>query len=127
MKTTDCVSVYRDSWLNSDCTGGGVTSRHHKIRLFWECTREEAVDYCKEHGIDVDACLWLQPRELWGEDHSYARPLVHQPDKVGPMFGGNFIYTSDANFPKLYGLRTGSPIPVHDRYETQEEYDALSV
>lgn len=117
------VWVYR---AEGDCTNGGVTSRHNTVTLFWECTREEAVDYCKEHGIDVDACLWLQPRELWGEDHSYARPLVHQPGKVGPMFGGNFVYTCDGRLYKTGGMRTAQPIPVHDRYETPAEYDTLS-
>ena len=38
----------------------------------------------------------------------------------GPMFGGNFVYTSDSRFPGRY------PIPVHDRYETWEQYKLLS-
>ena len=38
---------------------------------------------------------------------------------VGPMFGGNFVYTSDSRFPNKY------PIPVHDRYETYEQYKLL--
>ena len=36
------------------------------------------------------------------------------------MFGGNFVYTSDSRFPSDY------PIPIHDRFETQEQYDQLS-
>lgn len=123
----ESVSVYRDSWLGSDCTNGGVTSRHHKMTLFWDCKREDAIAYCEENGMDVDACLWFEPRRLWNEDHSFARPLVHQSGKCGPMMGGNFVYTSGSHFPKLHGLTTGTPIPVHDRYETEEEYRALSI
>jgi len=126
MNKSTCVGVLRNSSIG-DCTGHGVTSRHDNVMLFWNCKREEAIAYCDEKGIDKDACLWLQERDLWGEDHSYARPLVHQPGKCGPMFGGNFIYTSDDNFPKLHGLRTNTPIAVHDRYETEREYAGLSV
>ncbi len=120
------VEVYRHkAW--GDCTNGGVSSRYDTMTLFWECEREEAIAYCEQNGMDTDACLWLEPRELWGEDHSYARPLEHQQGMCGPMMGGNFIYTCDGNFPKLHGLKTNSPIPVHDRYETREEYAELSM
>lgn len=33
---------------------------------------------------------------------------------------------SDPNYPKFTGLEVNVPIPIHDRYETQEEYDILS-
>ena len=41
-------------------------------------------------------------------------------DTVGPMFGGQFIFSSDARFP------SDQPIHVHDRFETPEQYDLLS-
>ena len=119
------VFVYRDSI--GDCTNHGVTSRHNQMTFFWECTQEQALEYCKEHSIDPDSALILVRRELWGEDHSYAAPLIRPANKLGPMFGGNFIYTSDDNFYKMCGLTTASPIAVHDRFETQAEYDALSI
>lgn len=108
-----------------DCTNGGVTSRHDRMMLLWECSRQEAVDYANEHGIDIDECLWLKPRDLWGKDHAIAVPLIHQTDKVGPMFGGNFVYTSDSRLYRMGGW-LHVPIAVHDRYETEEEYRVLS-
>jgi hypothetical protein len=58
--------------------------------------------------------------------HSRAVPL-RLPDnmekRIGPMMGGNFIYTSDSRFSRL---NNGCPIPIHDRYETQHEYDVLN-
>ena len=60
--------------------------------------------------------FFLVNRTLWEEDHSYAEPLV-KPEGMNQMFGGNFVYTSGDNFYKLGGLKTGSPIPVHDRFE----------
>lgn len=119
------VNVLRTAGMG-DCTNGGVTSRHDRMILFWDCEREEALDYANENGMDVDACLWLEPRVLWGHEHPLARPLIHQSGKCGPMMGGNFVYTSDSRMPLIEGW-LHAPIPVHDRYETQQEYDALSV
>lgn len=39
---------------------------------------------------------------------------------LGPMFGGQFIYSSDSRFP------SDQPIHIHDRFETQAQYDRLS-
>ena len=46
---------------------------------------------------------------------------VYPKGNVGYMFGGNFIHTSDSRIPNDY------PIPIHDRQETQEQYNHLSV
>ena len=43
---------------------------------------------------------------------------------VGPMFGGTFVGSSDSRFRKATGQR--GPIPLHDRYETTEEYERMS-
>lgn len=117
------VFIYRHA--NDDCTNNGVSSRHEMMTLFSNCKKDEVVKYCKENGIDTDSVLWLNPRILWGVDHFIAEPLFCPEDKIGPMFGGNFAYTSDSrlyNFGGEYHL----PIPIHDRFETQEEYDVLS-
>ena len=119
------VEVYRHRcW--GDCTNDGVTSRHNQMLLFWDCRREEAIDYCKDNAIDMDKCLWLMPRELWGHDHSVAVPLIHHSDKCGPMFGGHFVYSCDSRFPQIEGW-LHAPIAVHDRYETERECGSLSV
>ena len=64
-------------------------------------------------------------RTFGGRDTPYLHveqvsPSATTLHKVGPMFGGNFVYTSDSRFPSDY------PIPIHDRFETQEQYDQLS-
>ena len=119
------VSVLCDKDLG-DCTNHGVTSRHNKMTLFMECTKDEAIKYCQEKGIDLDSALYLNMRKLWGEDHPFAEPMVRPNDKIGPMFGGNFVYTSDSRQYKFGGIYH-LPIPVHDRFETQAEYNALSI
>lgn len=49
---------------------------------------------------------------------------------IGPMMGGCYIATSDGRFSdlveSLLGHRFYGAIPLHDRYETKEEYDLLS-
>lgn len=111
-----------------DCTNGGVTSRHNHLTLFYDCEKEDAVKFCEDNEIDPDTALWFNPRMLWGEFHPIAEPLIKPKGKIGGMFGGNFIYTSDSRFPSLYGAMNCAhyPIPVHDRFETQEEYDFYS-
>lgn len=121
------VSVFRDADLTSDCTNNGISARHNRIRVFWDCTREQAIKYCSENNIDTDDCGILIERNLWGEEHPYIEPLIKPKGKIGGMFGGNFVYTSNGIF--YSPLRSGCQvaIPIHDRYETQAEYNALSI
>ena len=116
------VFVYRCA-DRCDCTNGGVTSKYGSLELFWDCERDDALQYCKEHNINPEQSLLLVKRELWGEDHSYAEPLNKKPGKWY-MMGGNFVYTCDGRLYSIGGRTCASPIPVHDRYEEyQEQYD----
>ncbi len=96
------------------------------MTLFYGCTREEALQHCMDNGIDPDECLVLVERTQWGEQHNYAAPLMLQTGKVGPMFGGNFVYTSDWRLAEAMGTRCSCPVLVHDRYETTDEYATYS-
>lgn len=116
MKKT-LVHVYRSSL--GDCTGNGLTNNVNEGFLFWDCSREEAIEWCKREGRDITRHFIMKDRELWGKDHSYAEPLdIEYWGKGGnQMFGGNFIYTSNNNFYMFRGERIGRPIKVHDRFE----------
>ena len=111
------VFVYRNNL--GDCTGGGITSRVDNCTLFFDCSKEEALDYCKENHENPEDQLYLVKRQLWGEDHYFAEPLVKPADasQCVQQFGGNYIMTSDGRFPHQNGLVTAYPIPVHDRFE----------
>lgn len=111
------VFVHRNSL--GDCTCNGLSSKVTQGQLFWNCTREDAINYCEENMINPKYQFFLVNRTLWGEDHSYVEPLI-KPNHKNQMFGGNFVYTSSDNFYKLGGLKTGLPIPVHDRFEEWE-------
>lgn len=119
------VHVYRTlAW--SDSTNNGITANNHTLTLFWDCKREEALLYCQnpDNHVQAEKSLLLVPRTLWGEDHMYAEPLLKPTGRI-QVFGGNYI-VGDSAMPKYSGRTTTMPIPVHDRFETQEEYDALS-
>lgn len=56
--------------------------------------------------------------EQRGTNYFAVKPLLQPNDKVGPMAGGNLAYSSDSRCPVVYHI--------HDRFETQDEYNALS-
>lgn len=108
------VYVYRCSRLE-DCTNGGVSASSDRLLLICE-------DGFVDAKTDDPTLLRLVKREFGGGTYLHAEPV--NPDRgekvLGPMFGGNYVSTSDSRFPSDY------PIPVHDRYETREQYDLLS-
>lgn len=53
-----------------------------------------------------------------------ARPVERPAGAVGPMASGAYIVSHDDRFAKLTGGER--PIPLHDRFETPEQYRALS-
>jgi len=93
-----------------ECTLGGVTSKTDTVILQWGDVGAE--------DVEEDRYPVLQLKE--GQDgYLYAEPV--NPKKEGIMMsGGNYIHSSDSRFPARY------PIPVHDRIETQAEYQMYS-
>jgi len=108
------VTVYR---YTTDCTNGGITAKVDRIILVGEGIPE--VFEVKENAI----YLKLVRRDLWGKEYLHAEPVGQTKKDIGDMAGGNFIYSSDSRFRKINAY----PIPVHDRSETQAEYDTLSM
>jgi hypothetical protein len=63
-------------------------------------------------------------------------PLDWPPDRpAGPSFGGTFAATSDSRFGaavvKATGIRTGrhgyyAAVPIHDRFDTWDDFDRLT-
>jgi len=98
----------------SDSTNGGVTSKYDKFVL-----TGEGVPEIFAPSADSPE-LRLVKRNIGGKPYLHAEPTVDRPGMIGGMAGGNYITTSDSRFPSQY------PISVHDRYETQEQYDILS-
>jgi hypothetical protein len=104
------VEVYR--YGTYDCTNNGISAKQDNLIL---------VDTEGPFIGDETNSVKLVKRNFGWGDYVHAEPIQQPEGMVGPMFGGNFIYSSDSRFPAKY------PIPIHDRFETQEMYDALSI
>ena len=101
-----------------ESTNGGVSSKYDSFLII-----DPSIERGNIESKSTTPELKLVRRNLPdGSEYVHAEPL--EPVKkgnVGYMFGGNFIHTSDSRFPNDY------PIPIHDRQETQEDYNHLSV
>lgn len=122
------LDVYRPS--HGDCSNHGVTETHDEVLVL-----------CDEGPVDVD--LDAPPANLMclkaGTTRLGRRTLrlvpATDPDThmVGPMAGGCYASTSDARWHRLLSAHVGEEnaylahaVPIHDRYETQAQYEALS-
>lgn len=112
------VGIFRDDHIG-DCTNGGVTGSKQGARGAIAIHP----DLPKLFGPSLDTPGLKIIQNPAGTGYGLvAVPLVFIDGEVGPMFGGNFIWTSDSRFRKL----SRKPIPVHDRFETVEQYERMS-
>lgn len=111
-----------------DCSNRGATSpvrSKDKIVVVFD----EAIDrgnYKLEDCKDDDRFICLKVVRRWvgtPNEYLHVEPMFDRPEGVaGPMMGGNYITTSDSRFRDVARY----PLPVHDRFETWEQYDALT-
>lgn len=107
------VDVFR--YPGGDFTDGGISLKYDELFLV-----------CDKGWFEVDEndkrIIVLDPITVGGKEHLRVKPKKSKPKDgfVGPMFGGNFVYSCDSRFPGDY------PIPILDRYETYNEYKILS-
>lgn len=107
------AEIYKPKW--GDCSNNGLSSRFDDVYIV-----------CDDGNYTFDTdnppenlCVMVK-RELFDENADYIRPYKDSPKgTVGYMYGGCIVYTSDSRF-------RNRPLKLHDRTETQEEYDLLS-
>ena len=110
--------IYRDADNGEhDCTNGGVTAKYlgnTRVLVVGENIPEIFEDKGEMPVLRLEKGPGNSPRLV----------LASGALGNGPMFGGNFVYTSDSRFgeavAKITGVRTTAAIPVHDRYEFDE-------
>lgn len=107
------VIVHKDM---SDSSANGISSKNDSLILIGE----NGEDLDSPFKGDENNTVMLVKRYLSNGIYLHCEPVKKPEGMNGPMFGGNFIYTSDSRFPSKY------PIPIHDRFETQEQYNTLS-
>lgn len=110
-----------------DCTNGGASAEFDRIEVI------------VDDGFTCEVDLEDAPRNLFrlevmsiGPTKSAHLVPVRQPKGVvGPMAGGNYATISDSRWGSYVASEMGPEfrfmtcLPIHDRFETQEMYDAL--
>ena len=114
VKTLPVEVMYNNAYRK--CANGGITEQVEVLYL----VREDG--WFSLPATDPRLITLVKRTFAGGREYLHVEPVNVDggEDMAGPMFGGNFVYTSDSRFPSPY------PIPVHDRFETWEQYKLLS-
>ena len=109
--------IYRSDL--GDCSNGGISGRVQKVTII-----DDRID-APFAPTDEAPAVRIVERNIGGRPYVHAEPIdAPEGDKtVGPMMGGCYIATSDS---RLRAIADGA-IPLHDRWETAEQYRALSI
>lgn len=124
------IEVYRGRF---DATNGGISGKHHALCLVnaegpFEPTDDAPAAFLV-HGFVPDSVI-VVPAERNFDGTGWV-PVARQTSR-GPaqMFGGNYAASSDSRLDDAIRRLVGKPIygaiPIHDRSETWNDYNALS-
>lgn len=106
-----------------DCSNGGASSKYGSLILWDENVPEdEIIAFCKEKNENLERHFRIEKRSAmsmrFGMTCTRVLPVpVKKSGFRGPMFGGNFVYSSDSRFTDLTGDCV--PVAIHDRYEQE--------
>ena len=106
------LGIYEEKGIGN-CSNNGISSRFKEVLLI-----------CERGFIEVDEnnppenLVKLVTRNLFGKEYKHIEPVA-RPTGVGWMAGGSLVYTCDSRFREL----SQYPLSLHDRQETQEQYD----
>lgn len=109
------VSIFEDKRIGN-CSNHGISTKFKEVLIPHERGYIE---------IDMDnppenLCK-VVTRNICGREYKHIEPVV-RPTGVGWMSGGCICYSCDGRFREL----SDYPLCLHDRQETQEQYDRLS-
>lgn len=113
-------STTRDG-VPQDHSNGGISSRCREVTVM-DLPGGEVFDVTPER-----PAVRLVQRIIYGKPYVHAEPIDQPKGVLGPMFGGCYIATCDSRF-RQEATRLGCPgaVPLHDRFESRELYQALS-
>lgn len=114
LKGLHCSIFKAAGW--GDCSNNGISNHVKEVTLVGP-----GIPEIFEPSEDAPA-VRCRNRVVYGKTYTHAIPIDGKnPENVGWMMGGCFIWTSDSRFPADY------PIPLHDRQETYKQYKMLSI
>ncbi|MDQ3833248.1 MAG: hypothetical protein M3315_06375 [Actinomycetota bacterium] len=102
----------------TNASNGGISTRSTLFTLY--ASREA---FKADKTADPEQSLVVVTRNFGSGPYIHAEPVSRPEGKIGPMAGGCFVYTCDSRYREHV---CEYPIPLHDRFETQELYDCLS-
>lgn len=108
------ISIFEDKRIGN-CSNNGISDRYREVLLI-----------CEDGFIEIDEnnppenLVKLVIRNLWGKEYKHIEPVA-KPNGVGWMAGGSLVYSSDSRFRDM----SDYPLSLHDRQETQEQYDLM--
>jgi len=106
------ISVYTNPRYKG-CSNNGISEKYDELLLI-----------CEEGYIDIDEndppenLVKLVKRKLFGGIYMHIEPYK-KAQGVGYMSGGSLGYSSDSRFRRM----SQYPLSIHDRQESQDEYD----
>jgi len=109
-KSFNLISIDVYSSPYGDCTNGGISSKTKTLYIPCEDGPTKSTNVDRSH---------IMLEEHRGGEYWAIKPVDEPKGMVGPMAGGNLAYSSDSRVKRVYHI--------HDRFETQEMYDHLSV
>ena len=107
------VEVYKNK--GRDFSNGGVSAWSDYVYL--PCPTG-----CSQVEEDDPRLCKIVTRDIMGMKYRHIEP-VNKPEGIGWMDGGCIVDSSDSRFHDMSG---GFPLRLHDRCESQREYDILS-
>lgn len=114
------VYIYKNATF-AGCSNDGISSRCNEVTLIGD-----GIPQMWEPSTDKPAVRL----EKGPYDSVRAVPVDQPANSMGPMNGGAFISCSDSRFcsaiKKLLGKDFYGAVPLHDRFETAEEYKRYS-
>ena len=132
------ASIYKDH--KGDCSNGGISSEVERVWVpcpdghmtvgdlikseLWKTKRTAVCTKVKRELWQGHISITLEPYTGdYESPDSDMRDHTDSPGMTDFMMGGCFVWSSDSRFSREYGDR---PVPLHDRRETWEQYNALS-
>lgn len=110
------LSIYLSKNM-SDTSNNGISNRFPNVLLIHES------GYIDIDENDIpDNLVKVVTRNLFGKEYKHIEPYK-EATGVGYMTGGALAYTSDGRFSEI----SQYPLSIHDRQETQEEYNRFSL
>lgn len=112
------ADIYRNSaYPDGDTSNGGISSRVNQVTII-----DGRINGPSEPSDEAPAVRIVE-RMLGGEPYYHLEPYDRPEGKLGPMMGGTYVATPDS---RLRRIAPSGVLPLHDRFETPDEYRSYS-